>query len=762
MKFSSFSPRTLSLRFFVLFVSLVVTLRADPLTKSLEIDFGRDVASRNLKGLATRSDGRVLAGPVFTDLAGPKLGDILWTIKPRSAGKFLVGTGPDGRVEEVTFSARDNSYTTRTVADVAETQALAVQPLPDGRFLIGTSPTAAVYLAQDGKILARVPLPADSVFDFAAQPDGSVLVATGNPGKIYRLDLAQFAQGGVKEGLAAGDQALAASGVTLFGEIRDRNVRRLLRLADGRIVAGSSPRGNVYAFTPSATSPAKAEPPILLQENRDTEVVDLLPAPDGGFYAALVASPGDAERLMPKRGPVVLLPTDDKDDKEPAKSVFTGRSVVVKFPADGAPETILSRALVSFYRLAQRGDWLLVSAGEQGDVFGYDTGARRTLVFAGSSSAQLSDLVAVDPDRFLALRNNAPGLALLAFGPAATRELESKRLDLGQPGEIGNLRFSRLRGLELSALKLELRTNYGSDELEGWSPWTEMKPRDGAFYAAGARGRYVKLRLTVAGSAADFQLDKPTLFYLPQDRRPVLTDFRILPPNLGIVPAAEPPAPVATSLAQLLFPGPRDAKDEAAEAKRGKNAFLGSQVTPSPGAQVIFWTVSDPDGDALAYTFSIRPENSGAWIDLAVNTRDPFVQFETGALPEGLYLTRLTVAEQAPRPAPQRLSHTFETDALTIDRTPPAITDTSVQRLDGKLIITVSGRDALSLLDGAEFVLNNGTRDAVTHPADGIRDGREEKFIAEFPDAKASGATSVEILLYDEPGNSTSVRLPLK
>lgn len=754
-------------RFFVSFVCFVVTLRADPLTKSLEIDFGRDVASRNLKGLATRSDGRVLSGPAFTDLTGPKLGEILWTIKPLGAGKFLVGTGTDGRVEEVTFNAKDSSYATRTVADVGETQAIALHPFADGSFLIGTSPTAVIYLVKDSKILARVSLPADSVFDFLALPDGSVLVATGNPGKIYRLDPAIFAKAGVTDTKAADakpidDKALAEKGITLFGEIRDRNVRRLLRLADGRVIAGSSPRGNVYAFSASAASPTKADAPIILQENHDSEVVDLLAASDGGFYAAIVASPGESERIIPKRGPVPMISGDDKDDKEPAKPGFTGRSVVVKFPADGFPETIMSRALVSFYRLAKRGDWLLVSAGEQGDMLGYDTVARRSLTFAGSSSAQLSDLVAVDDNRFLALRNNAPGLALLSFGPAAARELESKRLDLGQPGEIGNLRFSRLRGIELSALKLEMRTNYGSDELEGWTPWTEMKPRDGAFFADGARGRYVKLRLTVAGSASDFQLDKPTLFHLPQDRRPTLSEFRILPPNLGIVPVVEQPAPVATSLAQLLFPATRESKDDAGDGKRSKNSFLGSQVTPSPGTQVITWTVSDADGDTLAYSFAIRAENSGTWIDLALNSRDSYVQFETGALPEGLYLTRLTVAEQSPRPAKQRLSHTFETDHLLVDRTPPVIADTSVQHIDGKLVITVSGRDALSMLEGAEFVLNNGTREAVTHPADGIRDGREEKFIAEFPDAKASGATSVEILLYDEPGNSTSVRLPLK
>src|SRR5258708_3296693 len=144
---------------FVFAVSVVVNLGADPLTRQLEVDFGRDVASRNLKGLATRSDGRVLPGPVFTDLGGPRLGDILWQLKPAGPNRFLVGTGPEGKVQEVTFNPKDNTYTVREVADVAETQAIAVQPLADGRLLIGPSPTALIFLVKDGKTPPRGPLP---------------------------------------------------------------------------------------------------------------------------------------------------------------------------------------------------------------------------------------------------------------------------------------------------------------------------------------------------------------------------------------------------------------------------------------------------------------------------------------------------------------------------------------------------------------------------------------------------------------------------
>jgi hypothetical protein len=730
------------------FVCFVSGLSADPFTKQLEVDFGRDVASRNLKGLATRSDGRVLPGPVFTDLTGPRIAEILWTLQTSGANRFLVGTGPDGKVIEVTFNPADFTYSTHEVADVTEPQAIAVQPLADGTFLIGTSPAAAIYLARDGKLLARIPLPADSVFDFLALPDGSVLAATGNPAKVYRLDPAKLAKAGLIEGKASDDKMLADKGVALFAEVRDRNIRRLARLTDGRIIAGSSPNGNVYAL------PGAGQPPFLLQENRDAEVVDLLPVKDG-FYAAVVRGPGDAGRIVRTKSPVA---SDDKDREEPPG--FSGRSQLVWFPADGFPETVVSKSGLALYRLAEHNGWVVLAAGEQGDTLGYDPGVRRSLVFAGSASAQLNDLAPLADGRLLVLRNNAPGLALLSFTPPAARSLETRRLDLGAPAELGLVRFARVRGIAASALKLEARTNNGSDEIEGWSPWTELKPSDDAFSAEGLRGRYLKLRLTVPGSASDFEIDKATVFNIPQNHRPQLSDFRIFPANLGLIPMPEPPPQSSTTVGQLLFPNQSSGKDERGDKHKG--AFLNSQLIPQNGAQVVYWSVNDTDGDNLTCTFSIKPENSDTWTDLAVETPDSYVQFEIGALPEGIYLTRLTVKEQAPRPEKQRLSYTFETDHLTIDRTPPVISTATAERRNGKLVLTVAGRDALSLLEGAEFVLNNGTREQVEHPADGILDSREESFSAEIPEPKAAGATSVEILLYDRAGNNSSRRLPLK
>lgn len=734
-------------------------LAADPFSKKQEIDFFRDVPSRNLSGLAARSDGRLVAGPTLTELTGSAPADLLWCLAPGAkAGQWLVGTGPDGRVFELTLDRAKGAYAAKEVAQLGESHVFALLRLPDGDILAGTSPRGALCLIRGGKVAARLALPVDSIFDLLLQPDGSVLAATGNPGRVYRIALPALAAAGDLPDKIMDAKILAQHGVTLFGEIRDRNVRRLAQLPDGRVIAGSAPRGNVYAFA------ATGGEPVILQENREAEVTDLLTEPDGDFYAAITFSGNNAEaRITPAagKGPKAAAAATTTAPAEgaplpAAPEKFSGRAALVRFPANGFPETLTSRSGTAFYGLARAGDVLLVAGGELGELTGFDVVQRLALTYAGSNSAQLNALRPVpgEPGRFVALRNNAPGLALLDFTAGGPRSAETRRLDLGVPGLLGALRIDRLRDLPAKDLAVEIRTSNGSDEVEGWSPWTPARFDSDAWKAENLRGRYVRLRLKLpAGSSAALQIDKPDLYLLPQNRRPQLQEYRVLPPNYAVIPAAESPAPIVTSLSQLLSSG---AKDDDGKRKPG---FLSSQVMPSPGAQVVLWTVSDPDGDNVACTFSLRREGEAKWTDLAVATHDPYVQFDTSHLPDGVYFTRLVATEEAPRPAAERLSTTFETDDLVVDHTPPEFLEATARRAGDKLVVSVHGRDALSLLAGIEVALNNGLRTDLEQPADGIRDSREETFVLEIPLADASGATSLEVTLYDAAGNSVAKRL---
>ena len=243
---------------------------AEPLSKKTEIDFFRDVPSRNLKGLATRSDGRLVTGPALKEISETAPADLLWCIEATpDADKWLLGTGPEGRVVEITLDAERTGFTAREVAKLEDPQVFAVKQLADGSILAGTSPKGALYLIREDKPLARVSLPVDSIFDLLLVDDDTALAATGNPGRIYKIDLKKFATVGLIADKITDAKILADRGISVFGEIRDRNVRRIATLADGRIVAGSAPKGNVYTFAREGGAP------VILQENRDAEITDL-------------------------------------------------------------------------------------------------------------------------------------------------------------------------------------------------------------------------------------------------------------------------------------------------------------------------------------------------------------------------------------------------------------------------------------------------------------------------------------------------------
>lgn len=748
---------------------------AAPLSKQQEIDFFREVPNRNLKALAVRSDGRILGGPTLRELPGTIPADLLWTIAPTTDHRaWLIGSGPEGKVFRVETNG-PTDYKVNVAVDLEATHVAALLPLDQDSFLAGTSPQGSVTLVRQGKIVAALDLPVDSIFDFARLPENPavVLIATGNPGRIYRLDLAAFEAAGETKGKITTVADLAKQGVQLYGEVRDRNVRRLLALDDGRVIAGSAPKGNVYAF------PGGGGAPLLLLENKEAEVTDLLVDSAGGFFAAITFSGTSGESRVNRTPPAppvatsgaVPAPTPEAEPADVTRSErFPGRGQLVFFPHSGLPETVVSRSNTAFYRLAWHNDtrvkWILISGGEQGELLAYSPNERRSINLCASGSAQVNAILPSQPGvhgLFHLLRNNPTGLSQLNFYDGDKRSLETRKIDLGVAAEIGRLHFAQISSLDAATMRVALRTSFGSDELEGWSTWVDLQPIHGAWFAPDLRGRYVQLRVSLATPVDRTPvIGKATLHFLPQNRRPQLGDFRIFSPNLGLVPAPEPAAtPTSTTLGQLLAPAGRESKDDSGTGKR-RTSFLNSLVVPKPGAQLVYWTLSDADDDNLAATFSLRPEDSEEWIDLAIDTTDSYVQFDITHLPEGRYFSRLEVSEQAPRPVAQRLRYTFETDSLTIDRTAPEIFRASVEKAGGVWRVLVEGKDALSQLAGAEVILNNGNRTILEHPVDGILDGRQETFVAEFPEAKASGATSAEILLCDQSGNSSSRRVPLK
>lgn len=757
-------------RFFVLLGlgvlgACVTNATAVTFSKSQSINFYREVASRDLKGLAVRSDGRIIIGPEMRPLAGNPVSDLWWDMASISDEHWLVGSGPDGTVLEVTVDLLNGTFDAKPWAQTDANHVFVIEQLPNGNVVAGAAPDARIYVWDaEGNELAAVSLPADSVLDILIGENGNAMwVATGNPGAVYRIALDML----MKSTNAA---AWEDRGIELWGTIRDRNVRCLAWSADGELLAGSSPSGNLYSF------PREGGAPLLLMDQESGEITDIHVGENGDIYATLVIATGSSTQRVDRTTSVAPETSDPekKDDAKPAPTSpsimeapplqkFAGRSSLIVIPGGrGLPETLSSRNNLAMYQILRHGDWLLLPGGDDGELSGYDPDARRAITFAGSTSAQITEFSVLDDEtKLLGITNNPAGFSLLDFAAQTPRTASSERINLHTPSEIGALRFNRLRGLEETEVTVRLRANRGRDALEGWTPWVTARHQHGGWTAEGLIGRYLEIELELpADTAAQAELDQAEIFYLPQNRRPVLQTFRLISPNFGL---DAHPKTVGNStnlnLGQIIGTSPSPINKPVSEQQW--QALLSSRVVPQPGMQIALWTATDPDEDNLRATFSIRREDESTWTDLVVETDAGWLQFDRRTLPEGLYFTRLTLTEQAPRPLDQRRTVTFKTDDLVIDLTPPEIVGVDTVVDSGHLRLTVSGIDQRSRLSRAWLVFNNGLEVELAQPVDGILDSPAEAFATDVRVDALGPATNVEVYLEDTAGNVATQRLAL-
>ncbi|MCC5022614.1 MAG: hypothetical protein J6386_07355 [Candidatus Synoicihabitans palmerolidicus] len=260
---------------------------------------------------------------------------------------------------------------------------------------MGTSPDGRIHiLDKTGAVVTSVDLPVDSVLDLLPlEHEKTFLVATRNPGRIYRIDLTALLAS-QPDSDTSNKPIWSERGVSEFGAIRDRNVRNLALAPNGSILAGSSPSGNLYQF------PAQGGSPTILVDQDRGEVTDIYVAPSGDVYVVESGSAAknriiNTTNLSPEKN------EDEKDASKPAPTImeaatpdaFQGRSSLLVLPSDGGlPETVASRANLAIYRIVPFENVLLLPGGDDGELVDYDPVARRSLTFPGSDSVQLTDL----------------------------------------------------------------------------------------------------------------------------------------------------------------------------------------------------------------------------------------------------------------------------------------------------------------------------------------------------------------------------------
>src|SRR5215469_6687155 len=132
------------------------------------------------KGVALRSDGKLMPAPKFTSFSDPNVA-YLWALRLDSKERLYAAGGSDAKVMRF-----DDAGKPTTVFESSELAAQAIVFDSHDNLYVGTSP--------DGKVYKVTPEGAKSVFfepktkyiwALAADSNGSLFVATGDSGQIF-------------------------------------------------------------------------------------------------------------------------------------------------------------------------------------------------------------------------------------------------------------------------------------------------------------------------------------------------------------------------------------------------------------------------------------------------------------------------------------------------------------------------------------------------------------------------------------------------
>jgi hypothetical protein len=171
--------------------------------------------------------------------------------------------------------------------------------------------------------------------------------------------------------------------------------------------------------------------------------------------------------------------------------------------------------------------------------------------------------------------------------------------------------------------------------------------------------------------------------------------------------------------------------DATAESRRPPGGS--DVVTPTPsrrmfqkGLQTITWKADDEDGDRLTYSLQYRREGEQTWRDLKGGLSDSIFVWDTTTVADGRYVVRVRASDAPSNIGDRALTGEQESDPVTVDNTPPAVTvETVRQAATVKLVVRV--HDARSPIQKLEYSLGGGAWQLI-YPVDGLADSPDERY----------------------------------
>ncbi|HUK52465.1 MAG TPA: hypothetical protein VL099_04145 [Candidatus Binatia bacterium] len=701
------------------------------------------------KGVAVRSDGRLVPAPRTAQFADPNLA-YLWALAADSKGRVYAAGGSTAKVLRL-----DDAGAATTVFESSELAAQALAVDAKDNLYVATSP--------DGKVYKVTPSGEHSVF-FDPQRkyiwtlvfgrDGTLYVGTGDKGEIFAVP---------PDGKGR-----------VFYKSEETHVRSLAVDGTGRLYAGTEPNGLVMRVEGPGEKGGSGRAFVIYETNKK-EITSLLTDAQGNVYAAAVgdkppsvtpAMPGitpqpvPVPQVQPGGGAMIAFSAAPQNPFIPFPAMGGGSEVYL-FSPQGAPSRLWGSRDELVYALAfsPEGE-LLLGTGGRGVIYRLEGNEVFTNI-AKTFSGQVTCFATGAGGKIVAGAAN-PG-KMFALGPGVEPEgsYESSVFDARLFSTWGRLTWwgdPPQSGSAGGHIAFYLRSGNTSDPNAYWSPWAGPFHNPEGEAASLPPGRFVQWKAVFQEAPADANISWVSVAYLPKNVAPVIDSIIVQTPGIRVqapnamnlpgqpqpVQLRTPPPPPLPGL--NLFPQPQPPQ-QPAKFEAPPQGFA------QRGWQSVLWGTHDDNDDDLVYTLYYRGERETAWKLLKDKVENRFYSWDTATMPDGAYYLKIVASDSPSNPAEEALSAERVSDRFLVDNAPPEILSLRAKAASDSAEVQFEARDAASALIRAEWSLDGGDWKLVL-PAGRLGDARQESYTVALH-RLAPGEHTVAVRLTDEFDNQS-------
>ncbi|HEU6448197.1 MAG TPA: hypothetical protein VFV23_07160 [Verrucomicrobiae bacterium] len=720
-------------------------------TEKIDYDTFAGFSAGDFSNVCLTSEGHLELAPAITNLADVA-DPIIWAAVQDNDGNVFLGTGNQGKVYKLDRKGKLSEFFAPNEIMV---HALAIDG--KGRLYAATSPNGRVYrLDSDGRAEVFCNPGETYIWAMTFGKDGALYLATGDKGKILRVP--------------AGGSTPAKAEVYL--DTPEGNITSLAWDADGNLLAGTSPHGYLYRID-------KATNGFVLFNSGDTEIKQIAVAADGTIYASTFAGKSGDEKSSSSSSssPVVILsggmldsvnstPTNaaPKADENAVVSIDDIRNAV---KSSSSSETSGTESPGAIYRIETNGyvqrfwsvpgeaiysmlllpdDDLLVGTGDKGRIYSISSPTHWKLLQQTADGAQVAALLPTRGDgQYFAATSHPGKLYRIDFALAARGVYTSKAFDANQKSIWGKIRPN-------GDAKLQISTRSGNTEKpeKTWSAWSAPVSLTNEITIASPAARYLQYRVFFE---RDADLRRFEFYYQNQNAAPVISRVKVFAEGFGVSKIIMPaPGEMPTSLEQLL--GDRAAMQNSAQLMAMHPQL---KMTRAPGLCTVVWNATDPNGDDLIYSVSIRGESETNWTTLVDRTDETFFSFDSTGFREGIYFVKVAASDEAANTPATARTAVERSDAFLIDNTPPVLTVKNRSITRGEARFTVDADDGASVISDATYSLD-GKEEINVRPENLLFDSMHETFSIDLTDL-AKGPHGLLLRVRDEAKNASVLKL---